>query len=189
MPFKSTKEPSARGASKGLDAAKDVAAAKGLAAARELLAGREFKAAREFKAFVLRGNVVDLAVGVVIGAAFGTLVRSLVVNFVTPMTGVFGKFPDFGNLRFTLGHATLRYGAFLNDLIAFVLIAAVVFFFVVKPLNKLVARTSLQVGQIERKRDCPYCYSRIAAAATRCAFCAQEVEPVPGSPVSPEATL
>lgn len=72
---------------------------------------------------------------------------------------------------------SLKYGAFLNDLISFVLIAAVVFFFVVKPLNKLVARTGLQVGQMERKRDCPQCRSRIPADATRCAFCTEEVEP------------
>lgn len=187
MSFKS-KDPSTQGTpgARGLGAAKDLASAKGLAAARELVAGREFKAAREFKAFILRGNVVDLAIGVVIGAAFGTLVRSLVVNFVTPMTGIFGEFPDFSNLTVSIGHATLKYGEILNELISFLLIAAVVFFFVVKPVNKLVARAGLQVGQIERKRDCPYCYSRIPAAATRCAFCTQEVEPTPGQPVHPE---
>ena len=132
-----------------------------------------FNAAREFKAFILRGNVVDLAIGVVIGAAFGTLVSSLVRNLVTPMTGIFGRLPDFSALSVRVGHARLRYGSFINDLLTFLIVSVVVFFFVVKPLNRLMARTAVSVGVLER--DCPECLSRIPAQARRCRFCATEL--------------
>jgi len=95
---------------------------------------------KEFKEFLMRGNVVDLAVAVVIGAAFGALVTSLVANLLTPIiAAIIGK-PDFSNLTFTINHSVFRYGSFINALIAFVSIAAAVFFFVVKPMNALKRR-------------------------------------------------
>jgi large conductance mechanosensitive channel len=94
---------------------------------------------KEFKAFVLRGNVVDLAVAVVIGAAFGAVVTSFVNNILTPLIGIIGK-KDFADFHFTINDSVFRYGLFINSVISFVLIAAAVFFFVVKPLNILAER-------------------------------------------------
>jgi large conductance mechanosensitive channel len=95
---------------------------------------------KEFREFVLRGNVVDLAVAVVVGAAFGAVVAALVADIITPLiAAVFGQ-PDFGNLQFTIHHSTFKYGDFLNKVIAFLTIAAAVFFLVVKPVNALLAR-------------------------------------------------
>ena len=94
---------------------------------------------KEFKAFVMRGNVVDLAIAVVIGTAFGAVVTSLVANILTPLVGIPGK-SDFATLEFTINKSVFRYGLFLNALVSFVLIAAAVFFFVVKPLNVLAER-------------------------------------------------
>jgi large conductance mechanosensitive channel len=100
---------------------------------------------KDFKSFLLRGNVVDLAVAVVVGAAFGSVVTSMVANLVTPLIGAIGGKPDFSGLSFTINHSRFMYGAFLNSLISFVIIAAVIFFFVVKPLNVLLTR--LQSGK------------------------------------------
>jgi large conductance mechanosensitive channel len=96
----------------------------------------------EFRAFILRGNLVDLAVAVVIGAAFGAVVASFVENLVTPLIAAIGGKPDFGGLSFTVNGSRFGYGAFLNALITFLIIAAVVFFLVVKPVNALLARFS-----------------------------------------------
>lgn len=95
---------------------------------------------RDFKAFLLRGNVVDLAVAVVIGAAFGSVVTSMVTNLITPLIGALGGAPDFSGLSVTINHSKIMYGAFLNALISFLIISAVIFFFVVKPLNVLLTR-------------------------------------------------
>ncbi len=133
---------------------------------------------KEFQAFVLRGNVVDLAVGVVIGAAFGTVITSLVENILTPLTGVF-KVPDFKDLEVAVGTSTLSYGLFLNAVIAFVLVAAAIFLFVVKPVNKLMASKKTEAPVVKTTRDCPACLSAIPLAATRCAFCTSEVAPAP----------
>jgi large conductance mechanosensitive channel len=95
---------------------------------------------KEFREFVLRGNVVDLAVAVVIGAAFGAIVTALVADFVTPLIAAIGGKPDFSGLTFTINGSVFRYGHFLNAVISFLIIAAVIFFFVVKPLNALLAR-------------------------------------------------
>jgi large conductance mechanosensitive channel len=95
---------------------------------------------REFKDFLLRGNVVDLAIAVVIGAAFGALVASFVANLLTPLiAAIFGE-PDFSQLTFTINDSTFRYGAFINALITFLTVAVAIFFFVVKPVNALMAR-------------------------------------------------
>lgn len=96
---------------------------------------------KEFRDFLMRGNIVDLAVAVVIGAAFGALVTSFVENLVTPIIAAFIGQPDFSDLTFTINDSLFRYGSFLNALIAFVSIAAAIFFFVVKPMNAIQART------------------------------------------------
>ena len=128
----------------------------------------------DFKAFVLRGNVVDLAVGVVIGAAFGTLVASLVENLLTPLVGVPGK-TDFSTLEFSIRGAKFRYGVFLNDLVSFMTIAATVFFFVVRPVNSLMAKRKTELGVLSTTKTCLECLSEIPSKASRCAFCTVEV--------------
>jgi large conductance mechanosensitive channel len=130
---------------------------------------------KEFKAFLLRGNVVDLAVAVVIGAAFGAVVTALVADLITPIiAAIFGKH-DFSGLTFTINGSVFRYGHFLNAVIAFVTIAAAVFFFVVVPVNALMARRKTEPPVDETVRGCPECLSEIPVAAKRCAFCTAEV--------------
>ena len=125
---------------------------------------------KEFRAFLLRGNVVDLAVAVVIGAAFGALITSLVANILTPLIAIPGK-TDFSDLKFTVGGGVFAYGQFINDVLAFVLIAAAVFFFVVKPVNALMARRKTEPDVASTTKQCPECLSSIPSAARRCAFC------------------
>jgi large conductance mechanosensitive channel len=131
---------------------------------------------KEFRAFVLRGNVVDLAVAVVIGAAFGAVVQALVKDLITPIIAIPGK-SDFSALKFTIRKSTFAYGDFLNSLIAFVSIAAAVFFFVVRPLNHLMARFKTEPDVDSTTRECPECLSAIPRAARRCAFCTAQVQP------------
>jgi large conductance mechanosensitive channel len=127
----------------------------------------------DFKKFLLRGNVVDLAVAVVIGAAFGALVTALVRDLLTPIIAlIFGKH-DFSSLAFTINNSTFAYGDFLNYLIAFVSIAAAVFFFVVVPVNKLMAR---RAEEDPDTKECPECASAIAVAARRCPHCTAQLE-------------
>ncbi len=134
--------------------------------------------ARDFKAFLLRGNVVDLAVGIVIGAAFGAVVTALVRDLLTPIVAaIIGK-PDFSNLAFTINHSAFHYGDFVNSLIAFVSIAAAVFFFVVKPVNALMARRKTSVDTESETRPCSECLSEIPRQARRCAFCTSPQEGV-----------
>ena len=133
----------------------------------------------DFKKFVLRGNVVDLAVAVVIGAAFTAVVTAFVKDFVTPLIGaIFGK-QDFSNLYFTLNHSQFNYGAFINALLSFLIVATVVFFAVVVPLNILMKRLNLLPKEEPEPetRPCPQCLSDIPVAAQRCAFCTSEVMP------------
>jgi large conductance mechanosensitive channel len=132
---------------------------------------------QEFKQFVLRGNVIDLAVAVVIGAAFGAIVTSLVENIITPIIGALGGQPDFSGLSFVLNGSEIRYGAFLNALISFLIIAAVIFFAVVKPMNALLTRMRTEPTPDPLTRKCPLCLSEIQVGASRCPFCTQEVEP------------
>ncbi|MEX2229040.1 MAG: large conductance mechanosensitive channel protein MscL [Dehalococcoidia bacterium] len=132
--------------------------------------------ASDFKQFLLRGNVVDLAVAVVIGVAFGAVVTSLVENLITPLiAAIFGE-PDFSALSFTINGAVFGYGAFLNALIAFITIAAAVFFFVVRPINAVVSRSRQEPTPDPTTRKCPECLSEIPIAARRCAHCAIVVE-------------
>jgi len=131
----------------------------------------------EFKAFVLRGNVVDLAVGVVIGAAFGTVVTAIVEGLLTPLiAAVFGE-PSFGGLSFTINNAVFLYGAVLNAIISFLLVAAAVFFFVVKPMNLLTARARREPPADPTTKKCPECFSEVPIQARRCAFCTVELAP------------
>jgi large conductance mechanosensitive channel len=132
----------------------------------------------EFKQFVLRGNVIDLAVAVVIGAAFGAIVTSLVENIITPLIGALGGQPDFSGLSFTLNNSEIRYGAFLNALISFLIIAAVIFFAVVKPMNALLTRMRTEPTPDPLTGKCPFCLSEVQVGARRCPFCTQEIEPM-----------
>ena len=133
---------------------------------------------KEFRAFILRGNLVDLAIAVVIGAAFTTVVNALVRDLITPLiAAIFGE-PDFGTLSFTINGSQFAYGDFLNALLTFVIVAAVVFFLVVKPVNMLMARTRTEPDVDSHTRGCPECLSQIPVAAHRCAFCTSEVPPV-----------
>jgi large conductance mechanosensitive channel len=133
---------------------------------------------KEFRTFVLRGNVIDLAVAVVIGAAFGALVTSLVENILTPIIALPGSV-DFAGLSIEAGPAgpegDIFYGRFLNALISFLLIAAAIFFFIVKPVNALMARFKTEPEVAGTTKSCPHCLSSIPIAASRCAFCTQEV--------------
>jgi large conductance mechanosensitive channel len=128
-----------------------------------------------FKKFILRGNVVDLAVGVVIGAAFTAVVQALVKSLITPLIGIFGGVPDFSELAFTINNSRFAIGEFINALLTFLIVAAVIYFFVVAPVNHLMERgkTSEPVGP--KTRECPECLSKIPVAARRCAFCTCEV--------------
>ncbi len=129
----------------------------------------------EFKAFILRGNVVDLAVGVVIGIAFGTVVTALVKDIITPIITIPGK-TNFANLSFSIGGGTFLYGDFINAVINFVLVAAAVFFFVVKPVNMLMSMRKAAPPAPATTRDCPFCLSKVPLAATRCAYCTSELQ-------------
>jgi large conductance mechanosensitive channel len=141
----------------------------------------------EFRAFILRGNVIDLAIAVVIGAAFGAVVASFVSDLITPLiAAIFGK-PDFGGLTFTINGSVFRYGAFLNAVITFLTVAAVIFFLVVKPMNALMARMGRGAEAETPSRECPYCMSGIPVTATKCAYCTSEVEPVPPPAGAPAA--
>ena len=130
---------------------------------------------REFREFIMRGNVIDLAVAVVIGAAFGAVVTSLVENLITPLIAAIGGQPDFSDIAFTINESRFGIGAFINSLIAFLIIALVIFFFVVKPMNAMMER----VRRGETTPDpttgvCEYCKTEIPLAATRCPHCTSE---------------
>ena len=127
---------------------------------------------KEFHDFILRGNVVDLAVGIVIGAGFGALVTSFVTNILTPLLGLVGV-PNLAELTFSAGSATVTYGLFLNALISFVLIAAAIFFFVVKPMNAMTAR--LRPAEVATTKPCPHCATDIPITATRCPNCTSQL--------------
>jgi large conductance mechanosensitive channel len=130
---------------------------------------------KEFNSFLLRGNVVDLAVGIVIGAAFGAVVTALVADLITPIiAAIIGK-PDFSNLSFTINDSKFAYGDFINALLAFISIAAAVFFFVVKPVNALMARRHQHPEEDAETIPCPECLSEIPREARKCAFCASPV--------------
>jgi large conductance mechanosensitive channel len=133
---------------------------------------------KEFRAFVLRGNLVDLAVAVVIGTAFTAVVNAVVRDLITPLiAAIFGK-PMFDALAFTINGSRFAYGDFLNAALTFLIVAAVVFFLVIKPVNMLMARLRTEPDVDSPTRGCPECLSQIPVAARRCAFCTSDVTPV-----------
>ncbi len=129
---------------------------------------------KDFQTFILRGNVVDLAVGVVIGAAFTGVVTAFTKDIITPIIGIPGKL-SLGEYAFSINGSRFLIGDFLNTLISFLLTALVVFFLVVRPVNWLVARRKTDTPAEETTRECPQCLSKIPIKATRCAFCTSEV--------------
>src|SRR6202048_2057675 len=126
-----------------------------------------------FKAFLLRGNVVDLAVAVVIAVAFGVVITAFVKDLVTPLiAALFGK-PDFGALTFTVNNSKFTYGDFINALVSFIIVAAVIYFFVVVPYTALLSRFKKEPPPDPTIKKCSECLSDIPKAAPRCAFCGQ----------------
>lgn len=128
-----------------------------------------------FKEFIARGNVVELAVAVVIGAAFTALVNSMVKDLMTPIIAAIIGEPDFSALSFTINGSVFTYGSFINALIAFLSVATAVYFFVVAPMN--VYKEHREKDEEATHRDCPECLSEIPVAATRCAHCTTELVP------------
>jgi large conductance mechanosensitive channel len=132
---------------------------------------------RDFRDFLLRGNLVDMAVGIVIGVAFTAVVTALVGDLITPLIAAIAGKSYFNNLSFTIHHSQFFYGAFLNSLFSFVLVAAVVFFLVIKPVNRLMAMRRTEPPVAAKTHACPECLSEIPLAARRCAFCTAQVSP------------
>lgn len=135
-----------------------------------------------FRKFLLRGNLLELAVAVVIGVAFGAVITALVKDLITPLIAAIGGKPDFSGLFFTANKSKFLYGDFINAVIGFLIIAAVIYFFVLAPFSRL-------LGVFERKkeateRECPECLSEIPIAAHRCKFCTAVVPP-PTAPADP----
>ena len=130
-----------------------------------------------FKTFLLRGNVVDLAVAVVIGAAFGAVVTALVKDLLTPLIAAIVGQPDFSAIVFTINGSKFLIGDFINALLAFLLVAAAIYFFVVMPMNMLVERRRRgEAPPDPTTKKCSECLSEVPIAATRCAFCAQPLQ-------------
>jgi large conductance mechanosensitive channel len=131
---------------------------------------------KEFRKFILRGNVVDLAVGIVIGAAFTSVVNAFVKDFVNPIVELFYQGGKFSNATLTIGDSQFQYGDLLNNLLSFLIVAAVIFFFVVQPINKLNERFTRSKDTDEpTTRKCPECLSEIPREATRCKFCTAKI--------------
>ena len=130
---------------------------------------------REFRAFILRGNLVDLAVAVVIGTAFTAVVNALVKDIITPLIAAIGGKPNFDNLVFTINGSRFAYGDFFDALLTFLIVAAVMFFLVIKPVNLLLEELRTEPEVESPTRACPQCLSQIPRAAARCAFCTSEV--------------
>lgn len=128
-----------------------------------------------FKQFILRGNVIDLAVGVVFGAAFSGLVNAMVKDLITPLIAAIFMQPDFSQIQFSINGSKFMIGDFLNVLISFVLLAAVVYFFIVLPMNTLVERSRKEPPADPTTKKCPECKSEVPVDARRCAFCTQEI--------------
>lgn len=137
---------------------------------------------REFKQFIFKGNVVDLAVAVVIGAAFGAVVTSFTKDLLTPLIAAIAGNPDFSAYSLTLNHSVLHYGLFINALVSFLLIAAAVYFFVVAPMNAMLKRLhGPQAAAPPVTKKCPECLSDIPEAARRCAHCTVVLPPAASS--------
>jgi large conductance mechanosensitive channel len=132
-----------------------------------------------FREFILRGNVIDLAIAVVIGTAFSSVVAALVKDLITPLIAAIGGQPDFSAISFTINNSKFLIGDFINALLSFLIIAAVVYYLVVLPVNKLMARFKPAPPPApETTRECPFCLSKVPKAASRCAYCTSQLEPV-----------
>jgi large conductance mechanosensitive channel len=140
---------------------------------------------KDFRTFLFQGNVIDLAVAIVLGIAFGTVVKALVSDLLTPIIAlIFGK-PNFGALSFSINSSQFLYGDFINALIAFISVAAAIFFFVVKPVNMMAARRAAgQPDPESETRACTECLSEIPKAARRCSFCTSVQAPAGEMPVA-----
>jgi large conductance mechanosensitive channel len=138
---------------------------------------------RGFRAFLLRGNVVELATAVVIGVAFGVVITAFVKDLVTPLIAAIGGQPDFSSMSFTVNNSKFPYGDFLNAFLAFVLVAAVIYFLVIVPYTAMTARSKKEPADLTT-RKCPECLSEIPIDAHRCAFCGERVAPPVGEATS-----
>ncbi|MGH3272731.1 MAG: large conductance mechanosensitive channel protein MscL [Streptosporangiaceae bacterium] len=134
-----------------------------------------------FRKFLMRGNLIDLAVAVVVGVAFNAVVQALIADLITPLLAAIGGKPNFGALTFTVNHSTFSYGLFINALLSFVIIAAVVYFMIVSPMNRVMTMT--QRHKDASTRPCPECVSAIPVTATRCMYCTVAVPPVTSAKV------
>jgi large conductance mechanosensitive channel len=130
-----------------------------------------------FRSFLLRGNVIDLAVAVVMGAAFGALVNAMVKDLITPLVAAVGGRHDFSSLAFTINGSRFAYGDFINAVVGFAIVAATVFFAIVNPMQTLMAHRRTEPEADSPTRACPHCLSEIPAAAGRCAFCTADLSP------------
>jgi large conductance mechanosensitive channel len=128
-----------------------------------------------FRKFLFRGNLIDLAVAVVIGVAFNAVVQALIADIITPLIAAIAGKPNFGTLTFTIHHSRFLYGTFINAVLSFVIIAAVVYYIIVSPAARITALA--QRNKEATERDCPECLSSIPVAAKRCMFCTSEVPP------------
>lgn len=135
---------------------------------------------KDFKAFILQGNVVDLAIGVAIGAAFAAVITSFTVNLLTPLLAIPGDATDLSEMFVTVSGAEFKYGLFINAVIGFVITAAVIFFLVVRPVTALMNRRKTEPEVAATTKDCPYCLSSVPLGATRCAFCTAELRSTTG---------
>jgi large conductance mechanosensitive channel len=129
-----------------------------------------------FKTFILRGNVVDLAIGIMIGAAFSGVVNSLVGDIITPLIPALGKGLSDASITVYTG-GTLRYGHFINTILSFLILAIVIYFFIVRPVNALMDRFKPRPAATPTTRDCPFCLSNVPLKATRCAYCTAQLPP------------
>jgi len=126
---------------------------------------------KDFRQFLFRGNVVDLAVAVVVGAAFTAVVNALVKDLVTPFIGAFGGIPDFSTLAITINNSKILLGDFINSLIIFIVDSAVIFFFIITPINRVILKLKKEEPPLPSTKKCPECLSDIPLKASRCAFC------------------
>ncbi|MEI6453668.1 MAG: large conductance mechanosensitive channel protein MscL [Actinomycetes bacterium] len=148
---------------------------------------RSTKVLKEFRSFALRGNVIDLAVAVVIGGAFNVMISSVVKDMITPIVGaIFGQ-QDFSSLTFQINGSTFAYGNFINSLISFIVVVTAVFFMVVKPLSVLLVRLGLSDAESKQLAPCPRCLTEIPVAAIRCGHCTSDLKP-DWAPVAPSET-
>ncbi len=136
------------------------------------------KQMKGFKQFLLRGNVIDLAIAVVIGAAFGSVVSAFVKDLMTPLIAAIGGTPNFSSLYFTINGSRFAYGDFINVMLSFLVIAAIVYFFVVLPVNALIARSKREPPADPTTRKCPECLSEVPMQARRCSHCTSQLIPI-----------